>query len=139
MSPAYLFDLVILAADKDAAQALEGILNSMPSKLGLAAVNYRIIIAPRHDGEARARADELLRPFVRTARYALVVFDREGCGSNSHREELENQTLAKLTENGWGRACLRCCHSPGTRSLGLERLGEGGRNAWVVREAHSAA
>lgn len=79
----------------------------MPSKLGLAAVNYRIIIAPRHDGEARTRAHELLRPFVRTARYALVVFDREGCGSNSHREELENQTLAKLTENGWdGRASV---------------------------------
>lgn len=44
---------------------------------------------------------EFLRPLQRTATYALVVFDRDGCGSTQTREDLERQVETRLAQNGW--------------------------------------
>lgn len=79
----YNLDLVVLVADKDAALALTGILESLQKKGVGRTPRYKIVQAPRHDGEARTKAPHLLRGFLRKAADALVVFDREGCGVNA--------------------------------------------------------
>lgn len=95
-------DLIVLAADKDATEALDGILQTLPSKGEMRRIRYEIKPALMHDGEARRHAHELLRPYIRQARFALVVFDREGCGAEGlRREEIEQEVLNKLEENGW--------------------------------------
>lgn len=95
-------DLIVLAADKDATETLNGILQTLPLKGGMRRIRYEIKPALMHDGEARRYAHELLRPYIRQARFALVVFDREGCGAEGmRREEIEQEVLGRLEENGW--------------------------------------
>jgi len=106
MNPEQSLDLIILAADKDAIEALNGILQTLPLKGRMKRIRYEIKPALMHDGAARRHAHELLRPYIRQARFALVVFDREGCGAEGlSRIEIEREVLGRLEENGWhGRA-----------------------------------
>jgi hypothetical protein len=44
-----------------------------------------------------------LRPFANSHQYALVLFDREGCGRGQlPREEIEREVEDRLSRNGWG-------------------------------------
>jgi hypothetical protein len=101
-------DLIVLAADKDASEALRGVLDSVEKKERCRRPKYKIISAPVHDNQARTKAHELLRPYLNQADHALVVFDREGCGAeNQPREELEAEVLGRLESNGWqGRSAV---------------------------------
>lgn len=62
---------------------------------------------PKRDPGVYREADVFLRPFVTQYRYALVMFDREGCGAEKTqgREEIEREVEAKLSKNGWQNRC----------------------------------
>ena len=93
-------DLFVLAADADAHRVLEAILKT-PARLGIRPVTFEIERHPEHDPGCRRKSTEYLRPFLRRFRHALVVFDRDGCGSTQTRRELQNEITADLAVNGW--------------------------------------
>ncbi|MFN3325002.1 MAG: hypothetical protein ACK5AZ_16015 [Bryobacteraceae bacterium] len=101
-------DLLILTADKNTQFAIEGLL-SRPAALGIGTIqSWEILVHARRDPAVFRGSHEFLRPHLRRARYALVVFDREGCGGDKRsREELEGIVQSRLDSNGWhGRASV---------------------------------
>lgn len=98
-------DLVILVADKDMEMTLRGLL-SRPQSLGVRAIQYDIYTHPQHDPGVRAHAAEFLRPYHKMYRYALVLFDREGCGADAVSAEQIAQSVQQQIENaGWQERC----------------------------------
>jgi hypothetical protein len=94
-------DLVVLAADKLAAQSVEGLLGRTPS-LQIRAVSYDIAVHPQHDPGCLGQSPGLLAVYLKTHSHALVVFDREGSGQEqSTRQELEAQVEGQLARAGW--------------------------------------
>lgn len=94
-------DLVVLAADKDTAQSVEGILHRHPS-LQIRAITFDIITHPQHDPGCLGQSAALLAVYQNSHSRALVVFDREGCGQDeASREDLEIQVEEHLSITGW--------------------------------------
>lgn len=105
MSPGTaVVDLVVLTADKNTQLGLKALL-ARPADLRIDHVTYEVVAHPRRDPAVLREAHQFLRVFLRRARYALVVFDREGCGDTAPRTQLEARVEANLNANGWsGRA-----------------------------------
>ncbi len=93
-------DLIVLVADKNMRFALEGLLGRHES-LGIRPIVTQILIHPRRDSGTLCESHDFLRPWLRQAPYALVMLDREGCGSNEPRHALEVEVEASLAKNGW--------------------------------------
>jgi hypothetical protein len=55
---------------------------------------------------------DFLRSQQRFADFALVVFDREGCGRDKSREALEEEVEARLAANGWANRCAAVVIDP---------------------------
>ncbi len=94
---------VIIAADKDAQLTLQGLLGR-PHSLEISPLkpnSYDVFVHAQHDPGCRKDAPEFLRPYLHVYRYALVLFDREGCGSSLDRQRLEQEVEEALAENGW--------------------------------------
>ena len=100
MDPVELRDLVVLVPDADIEQTVRGLLDRSDD-LGIRAIRWTVTRHPERDPGCRVRAMELLRPFVSSSRYALVVFDQEGCGSSKPRETIQSLVESKLSSNGW--------------------------------------
>jgi len=94
--------LIALVADRDIEEALIKLFRRTAS-LGVSPFTFDIRRHPDRDAGCRADAANFLRQFLRAYRYALVVFDREGCGSASPRDEIEGAAEHKLSRNGWRR------------------------------------
>lgn len=95
-------DLFCLAADRDIEEALQGLL-ARPQSLQIRPITATIRTHPNRDPGCYLRAHDFLRSFPRWFVHALVVFDREGCGNESHsREELEKEVEDRLQAAGWG-------------------------------------
>ena len=73
--------------------------------LGIPPVRSEVYRHPRHDPAVLRECHEFVRPYLRLARYALVAFDREGCGRLDRREELERLVETRLSQNGWDQRC----------------------------------
>jgi hypothetical protein len=56
---------------------------------------------PPYDSEVFLRCQGYLRPFLSLASYAVVVFDREGCGSAGSRAQIETDVEKRLAQSGW--------------------------------------
>lgn len=98
-------DLVILVADRDMEQTLLGLL-SRPKALGIREVSYDIFAHPGRDPGVFLQGAEFLRPFTDQYDFALVLFDREGCGQEERSpEDLENDLQAHLESAGWEGRC----------------------------------
>jgi hypothetical protein len=95
-----MLDLVVLTADKNTQLGLRALL-AQPAKLGIAEIRVEVIAHPRRDPAVLREAHQFLRVYLSRARYALVVFDREGCGDTASRTELEARVQANLHANGW--------------------------------------
>lgn len=94
-------DLLILAADLDTEMALHGILSRRES-LGIRRIQFTCIRHPDHDPGCLNNSVAYVRPYRRSHAYALVVFDREGCGREGHdRDALEREVELQLVQNGW--------------------------------------
>ncbi len=93
-------DLVVLVPDADIEQTFRGLL-ARPDRLGLRVLHWTVTRHPERDPGCRVRAAEFLRPFLVRFRHALVVFDRDGCGSTAPREEIQTLVEDVLFRNGW--------------------------------------
>ena len=93
-------DLIVLAADLDIENTINGLL-SRPSKLKVRPPSFDIRRHPGRDPGCRKHAAELLRPLLGKYRHALVIFDREGCSSSRPREEIQDEVEKQLAQNGW--------------------------------------
>jgi hypothetical protein len=100
-------DLVLLAADLSIELGMRGLL-SRPHDLGIRRLAFDAYRHLHHDPGCLNESAEFLRPFLRSHEFAIVVFDREGCGrANLSAEKLEAQVEARLGQNGWGeRNCV---------------------------------
>lgn len=94
-------DIIILVADRNMEFSVRGILNRHQS-LGIRPVTYDIRVHPGHDPACLRQSHSFLQAFTRRYAYALVIFDREGCGKEKlSRETLEKEVEKHLSENGW--------------------------------------
>ena len=96
--PANVKDLIVLLADKDAEFSMQGIL-SKPQRLGIRNITFQFI-ADRQgkDPGVFRKCHDLLRSSLTLYQHALVVFDRDGCGSQQNREELELEAEKRLAK-----------------------------------------
>ncbi len=93
--------LVVLAADRDIEEAIKVVLGQRFMSLRMRRVLFECLRHPNRDGGCRANAAEFLRPFQGRFSHALVVFDREGCGSSAARTAIERQVETELARSGW--------------------------------------
>lgn len=95
-------DLVILVADKDMEQAIKGLLERS-ALLGInESITWDVFVHPRRDPGCLNEAHEILRPLSAIYRYALVLFDHEGCGrEGTGPDDLQATVRDRLERNGW--------------------------------------
>lgn len=94
-------DLVVLVADKQMEFSVRGLLERRRA-LRIQPISFEIFAHPAKDPGCRRKSHDFLRPFHRQYRFALVMFDREGCGSEGQtREELEAEIEQRLAQSGW--------------------------------------
>ena len=94
-------DLIVLAADKNTAASIEGILGRTDS-LRIRSVTTDIIVHPQHDPGCLGQSVGILASYQRSHSRAVVVFDREGSGQEQlTREQLETRVEEELSANGW--------------------------------------
>jgi hypothetical protein len=95
-------DLVALVADGDIQKMLETLLRR-PADLGIGPIQAHVQPDSRHDPGCYRQPEVILRNYLRDARYALVVLDREGAGADREkgRQDMEQEIEALLSRNGW--------------------------------------
>jgi hypothetical protein len=94
-------ELVVLVADKNMEAVMAGLLGR-PQSLSIRAISCDVFVHPRRDPGCLTGADDFLRPFSGAYRYALVLFDHEGCGRESNSPEaLAAEVKARLEGAGW--------------------------------------
>ena len=69
--------------------------------IDIAPMDFEIRRHVNRDSGCRTNAANFLRPYLRAYHYALVIFDRHGCGSRGTREEIQEEVEIDLTRNGW--------------------------------------
>jgi len=103
-----LKQLVVLVADLDAENAVQGILSRCEA-LGIHRLSSADVDIHRHvqrDSGCCAEAHQFLRPFAQTHRFALVVFDRHGSGrGDCSAEDIEAEVEHRLSTAGWVDRC----------------------------------
>lgn len=81
--------------------AITGVLNNH-DRLRIRNIDFQGPFAhPKRDPGVYREAHKYLRLFQGQASNALVVFDRDGCGSPQNRDQLEADVEARLSQNGW--------------------------------------
>ena len=93
-------DLYVLVADQDMLQTMEKLLGRNTS-LGIRPIEYAVAKHLHRDPGCRTSSSLYLRCHIHYYRYALVVFDGEGCGDNAPREEIQYEVEQELANNGW--------------------------------------
>jgi hypothetical protein len=107
MSPsAPLFDLLALVADLDMELSILGILTRHEA-LRIRPVEVVVHRHPQRDSGCCTDGVAFLRPFANQYRYALLMFDHEGCGRAEVPATIECQLEADLAAAGWqGRSAV---------------------------------
>lgn len=93
-------DLYVLVADQDMLQTMEKLLSRGPS-LGMRSIEYAVVEHIHRDPGCRTNASLYLRGQILDYDYALVMFDRKGCGDEASREGIQHEVEQELAENGW--------------------------------------
>ena len=93
--------LIVLAADKHIAASLEVLIARRRADLGIRPISFDVRRHPESDPGCRTKAVQFLRPLINQYRWALVVFDHQGCGSKAPREKVQQEVEAELERNGW--------------------------------------
>ena len=93
-------DLIVLA-DKNTRFALEGLFGR-PAPLGVRSINAEFITYSLGDPGIRRNSVELLRGYLTSCQYALVILDWEGCGREEQQSpaDLEKELQEKLEKMG---------------------------------------
>ena len=98
-------DLVVLTADGTMLAALSAILARLQD-LGGRKIEFDVYPHHRRDPGVRIGAQEFLRPFLNSHRYALAAFDRNGCGSTETAGRIGAEVQDNLVANGWRDRCV---------------------------------
>jgi hypothetical protein len=99
-------DLVILVSDSDIEIGIKTLIEKRYNSLNIKQINFDIYKHPQRDPGVLKKAHEFLRPHISSYRYALVMFDYEGCGDEDKPiDELEAVVKERLENNGWERRC----------------------------------
>lgn len=94
-------DLIVLVPDVDMEFAVRGILER-PDALGIRPITFDAFRHAQRDAGCRSDCHNFLRMWLREYRYAMVLFDHEGCGKeNIGRAQLERKVEGVLSRNGW--------------------------------------
>lgn len=93
-------DLYVLVADQDMVETMAGLLNRTKS-LRIRRIRHTISKHLNRDSGCRTDATRYLRSFISTCRYALIIFDRHGCGSDGSCNEIQSDVERDLAANGW--------------------------------------
>jgi len=105
-------DLIVVTADIDAAGAIRALLDRYHA-LSIRKITATVDRYVGRDSGCYHRAHEYLRPFIGQFHYALVVFDRHGCGNESQsRVALEDDVEERLHRNGWADRCAAIVLDP---------------------------
>ena len=100
-SPELNKDLVLLVADGTIEATVDGLLGRQES-LQVRPITFDIEVHPQHDPGCLRRASYFLRPWASDYHYAIVMFDREGCGQAELSAcELEQKVKTELANAGW--------------------------------------
>ena len=96
-------DLVILVPGKDDRETLDGLLKSRRESLGIRPVKYELLVHQHRDPGCFHEAPNVLQPFQRRARNALVMFDHEGSGLEERsRDDVIADLKGRISASGWG-------------------------------------
>jgi hypothetical protein len=102
-------DLVLLTADKNMQQLLEGLLPRMPKVYAttMRPFSYDIKVHPLRDCGYKEYSD-FLRVFAQSYAYAIVILDYEGSGFHDSPAELAETIENDLSRSGWQdkNACI---------------------------------
>jgi len=99
-------DLVVLVADKNMEAAVKTLIEKRHKSLGIRQVQADVFIHPRRDPGVFHEAHIFLQPFRSGYRYALVMFDHEGCGQqNKPAQQVEQEVKQRLEQSGWQGRC----------------------------------
>lgn len=102
----HTLDLIILVPGKDEKETLEGLLLKRRESLGISAVRYKILVHPRRDPGVFNEAAAVLQPYLRQARYALILLDHEGSGQEDRgQNDVRDDLLGRLHQAGWTERC----------------------------------
>ena len=94
-------DLYVLVADQDMLETMMSLL-SRPQALAIRGIRYAVDKHLQRDAGCRSDAARRLRPYISDYRYALVVFDKHGCGrDDDSRDDIRNEVESELSVNGW--------------------------------------
>ncbi len=106
--------LIFLVADSNMEQTIRGLM-ARPQSLGIAyKITFDIFKHPRHDPGVFHEAHEYLRNQQDNYKYAIVIFDRIGCGRESTKSasELESEVEKRLHKVGWKDRCAAIVIDP---------------------------
>lgn len=95
-------DLIILVADLDIENVMQGLLPRLTHVLGTRDFSFDIKRHPYRDPGCMTGSADFLRPFIHQYCHALVCFDKEGSGQEKNsRSEIEIQVETELINSGW--------------------------------------
>jgi hypothetical protein len=93
-------DLIVLVADNNMRAALASLLHRH-ERLGIHPLQFDAYAHIRKDPGVFKTCQDFFRQFLLSHRYALAVFDWEGCGSNLSADETRKLVQQNLDINGW--------------------------------------
>lgn len=93
-------DLVVLVADKNMEYAMRGIFERQES-LNTLRFSYHIIVHSQRDPGVYKDSHNVLRSYQNKYNFALVVFDKEGCGSSDDICNISHYVQDNLDRSGW--------------------------------------
>lgn len=98
-----MLDLIVLVADADIEWTIRTLLEKRTDSLGIRSLRFEVDRHHGRDPGVFKDAHSFLRLYLRRARRALVLLDREGSGQE-HRftvQEIEADLERRLRQNGW--------------------------------------
>ncbi|MCX7691467.1 hypothetical protein [Thermoflexus sp.] len=95
-------DLIILAADRSIRTALDALLSRFPLRGGSARLDF---LVPGTDSVAFHQAVELLRGYLRRAKYALMILDFQWSHNFPNSTDMYANLKGRLDRNGWSERC----------------------------------
>jgi hypothetical protein len=99
-------DLVVLVADKNMEAAVKTLIEKRHKSLGIRQVQADVFVHPEHDAGVFLKAHIFLKAHCNEYRYALVMFDHEGCGQqNKPAQQVEQAVKQRLEQSGWQGRC----------------------------------
>jgi hypothetical protein len=99
-------DLVVLVADKNMEAAVKTLIEKRHKSLGIRQVQADVFVHPEHDAGVFLKAHIFLKAHCNEYRYALVMFDHEGCSQeNKPAQQVEQEVKQHLEQSGWQGRC----------------------------------